>query len=128
MSTSCCLLERPWRYDWSRDFPIDFPETLAGDAVASSEAGLSLLQMPMWCAPGIFTGPKDSILGTVKQRAELVLLTEGKTSPLFRDGRVASRRLWRLGAKVLGKLGDQFEDSSQDPVAAACTAQIVPFC
>lgn len=61
---------------------------------------------------------EDSLLGTVKRRAELVLLTEGKTSPLFRDGGVASRRLWRLSAKVLGKLGEQFEKSSQDPVAA----------
>ena len=36
---------------------------------------------------------EDSILGTVKRRAELVLLTEDRTSPLFRDGEVASRRL-----------------------------------
>ena len=35
----------------------------------------------------------DSILGTVKRRAELVLLTEDRTSPLFRDGEVARRRL-----------------------------------
>ena len=31
---------------------------------------------------------------------------------------MANRRLWRLSAKVLGKLGEQFEKSSQDPVAA----------
>ena len=57
-------------------------------------------------------------LRTGKRRAELVLLTESKTSPLFRDGGLASRRLWRLSAKVLGKLGEELEKSSQDPVAA----------
>ena len=36
---------------------------------------------------------EDSILGTVKRRAELVFLMEDRTSPLFRDGEVASRRL-----------------------------------
>ena len=58
-----------------------------------------------WLALGIFTATKDSILGTVKRRAELVLLTEGKTSPQIRDEEVASSRLWRLSAVVLGKHG-----------------------
>ena len=47
---------------------------------------------------------EDSILETVERRAELVLLTEGKTSPPFRDQGVANRRLWRRGAKVLDNL------------------------
>ena len=61
---------------------------------------------------------EDSILGTVKQHADLVLLTEGKTCPLLRDGGVASRRLWRLTAKALVKRGEQFETRSQNPVVA----------
>ena len=58
---------------------------------------------------------EDSILGIMKRRAELVLLKEPQTSPLCRDGEVASRLLWRLTAKVLGKLAEHFEKSSQDP-------------
>ena len=107
-----------------------FPsETLAGDAVAPSEASLSLKKMPRSRLQHIeinlsglllvsSLATEDSVLGTVKRRAELVLLTEGKTSPPFREGGVASRRLWRLSAKVLGKHGEQFEKSSQQPVAA----------
>ena len=49
-------------------------------------------------------------MGTVKRRAELV--------PLFRNGGVASRRLWRHSAKVLRKLGEQCDNKSQEPVAA----------
>ena len=60
---------------------------------------------------------EDSIRRTEKRRTELVRLAESKTSPLLRNGRVASRSLRRLGAKVLGNLGEQFENSSQDPVA-----------
>ena len=33
----------------------------------------------------------------------------------------SASRLWRFRAKVLGKLGEQFEKSSQDPVAAWLT-------
>ena len=36
---------------------------------------------------------EESILEIVERRAELVLLTEGKTSPTFRDQGVANRRL-----------------------------------
>ena len=45
-----------------------------------------------------------------------MLLTEGKTSPPFRDG--GAIRLWRLSAEVSGKHGEQFEKSSLDPLAA----------
>ena len=38
-------------------------------------------------------------------------LDGGKTSPLFRAGEGRSRRWWRLGAKVLNKLVEQFKKS-----------------
>ena len=44
------------------------------------------------------------LLASSRATEDLVLLTEVKTSPLFRDG--GASRWWDLRAKVLGKLGE----------------------
>ena len=56
---------------------------------------------------------EDSILGTAACGA--CAPDGGSNEPTI------SRSLWRLSAKVLGKLGEQFENSSQDPVAGGWT-------
>ena len=74
--------------------------TLVGSEVSSTQ-GADGHQIIVISLSGFLLA---SSLATEHSMLETVLLTEGKTSPLFRDQGVANRRLWRLGAKVLGNL------------------------